>query len=144
MKLKTIWLASLLIFYFVGLATGVFLSRQVIANVAMIKTVGVRVYKDSNCTLLLTQIDWGMLEPGTTKNFSAYLRNESNVPISLSMTTQKWNPPEAEQFISVSWNQEGKTLEPNQVVSVTFTLSVSADISGVTSFSFEIVIVGSG
>jgi len=143
-KLKTIWLATLFIFYFVGLATGVFLARQVIANVAVIKTVGVGVYKDVNCALPLTQIDWGVLEPRTAKTFLAYLRNESNVPISLNMTTQNWNPTEAEQFISVSWDQEGKTLEVDQVVLVTFTLSVSAEVSGLTSFSFEIVIIGSG
>ena len=144
MRLKAIWLAALLLFYLVGVATGVFLAQRVIANVATIKTVGVGVYKDVNFTVSVTQIDWGVLEPGTTKNFTAYLRNESNVPISLNMTTQNWNHPEAEQFISVSWDQEGKMLEPNQVVSVTFTLSVSADVTGVTSFSFEIVIIGSG
>jgi len=143
-KLKAIWLATIFLFYLVGVATGVFLAQRVIANVATIKTVGVGVYKDVNFTVSVTQIDWGVLEPGTTKNHTVYLRNESNVPISLNMTTQNWNPPAAEQFISVSWDQEGKTLEPNQVVSVIFTLSVSADISGVTSFSFEIVIIGSG
>jgi len=143
-KLKAIWLATILLFYLVGVATGVFLAQRVIANVATIKTVGVGVYKDVDFTVSVTQIDWGVLEPGTTKNFTAYLRNESNVPISLNMTTQNWNPPEAEQFISVSWDQEGKMLEPDQVVSVTFTLSISADVSGVTSFSFEIVIIGSG
>jgi len=143
-RLKTIWLASLLLFYFVGLATGVFLAQRVIANVAVIKTVGVGVYEDVDFTVSVTQIDWGVLEPGATKNFTAYLRNESNVPISLNMTTQNWNPPEAEQFISVSWDQEGKTLQTNQVVSVTFSLSVSPNVSGVTSFSFEIVITGSG
>jgi len=143
-KLKMIWLATLLLFYFVGVATGVFLAQRVIANVAVIKTVGVGVYKDVNFTFSVTQIDWGVLEPGTTKNFTAYLRNESNVPISLNMTTQNWNPPAAKSYISVSWDQESKGLEPDQVVSVTFTLSVSAEVSGVTSFSFEIVIVGSG
>jgi len=143
-KLKAIWLATLLLFYLVGVATGVFLAQRVIANVATIKTVGVGVYKDVDFTVSVTQIDWGVLEPGAAKNFTAYLRNESNVPISLNMTTQNWNPPEAESYISVSWDQEGKTLKPDQVVSVTFTLSVSADVSGVTRFSFEIVIVGSG
>jgi len=143
-KLKAIWLAALLLFYLVGVATGVFLAQRVIANVATIKTVGVGVYKDVDFTVSVTQIDWGVLEPGTVKNFTAYLRNESNVPISLNMTTQNWNPPATESFISVSWDQEGKMLEPDQVVPVTFTLSVSADVSGVKSFSFEIVITGSG
>lgn len=144
MKLKTVWLSAFFLFYLVGVATGVFLTQRVITNVATIKTVGVGVYEDADCTLPLTQIDWGILEPGTAKSFGAYLRNESNVPISLNMTTQKWSPPGAESFISVSWDQESNTLEVNQVVSVTFTLSVSADISGFTSFSFEIVIIGSG
>ena len=144
MKLKAIWLAALLLFYLVGVATGVFLAQRVIANVATIKTVGVGVYKDVDFTVSVTQIDWGVLEPGATKNFTAYLRNESNVPIFLNMTSQNWNPPAAESFISVSWDQEGKRLEPDQVVSLTFTLSVSAEVSGVTSFSFEIVITGSG
>jgi len=143
-KLKAVWLATFFLFYLVGVATGVFVAQRMIANVAVIKTVGVGVYKDIDCTLPLTQIDWGVLEPGATKSFTAYLRNESNVPISLNMTIQNWIPPEAESHISISWDQEGKTLQANQVVSVVFTLSVSADITGINSFSFEIVTVGSG
>lgn len=141
---------TLFLFCFVGLATGVFLNHQVIGNVAAIKTANVGdveaqfgVYEDFNCTFPLTTIDWGVLEPGTTKRFLAYLRNESNVPISLNMTIQNWIPSEAKSYISVSWDHEGVSLEANLVIAVVFTLSVSSDVSGITNFSFEIVITGS-
>jgi len=143
-KLKTIWLASLLLFYFVGLATGMFLARKVITNTATIKTVGVGISPNPDFTVSLTQIDWGVLEPGMSKNYTAYMKNTGNVPLTLNMTIEGWNPAEAAQYITLVWDAEGKTLNVSEVIQVTFTLTVSANISGITSFSFQIVIVGSG
>lgn len=115
-----------------------------ISSRAQLKLVGVGVYKDVNFSLPVTEIDWGVVEPSETKNFSAYLKNESNVPISLSMYVENWNPPSASSFIALSWNCEASHVNIDGSLPVTFTLNVSASTAGFANFNFTIVIVGSG
>ena len=115
-----------------------------IRNVATLKVVGVSVYKDVNLTILLTEIDWGVVESGETRDFSAYIKNESNVPLSLAMRTESWEPANASSFIGLAWDYSGGLIPVDGSVPVTFSLSVDSAISGITSFSFTIVIIGSG
>jgi hypothetical protein len=115
-----------------------------ISNVASLKVVGVGVFKDVNFTVTVTQIDWGIVEAGENKNFSGYVKNESNVPITLSMYTEEWSPPNASGVISVTWDYGGGVIPTGGFVPVTFTLRVDPAVSTITSFSFTIVIVGSG
>jgi len=115
-----------------------------IENKAVVKVVGVGIYKDANFTVSLTEIDWGVLEPGESKNFSAYIVNKSNVPITLSMTTSDWQPINASQFITLSWNYHGEQIPINGYVEVIFTLTVNAAVSGIQAFGFVITIVRSG
>jgi hypothetical protein len=113
-----------------------------VSNSGTITAVGVGVYSDSGCTNPLSSIDWGMLEPGSSKDKTGYIRNEGNSVSTLSMSTSNWNPSTASNYMTLSWNYDGQTLNPNEVVQVKFTLSVSASINGITSFSFDITIVG--
>jgi archaellum component FlaG (FlaF/FlaG flagellin family) len=73
-----------------------------------------------------------------------YVKNTGNVPITLSMTTTAWNPAGAAGQITVMWDKESASLNPGQSTSATLTLSVSPSISGVTSFSVNVVVTGSG
>ena len=115
-----------------------------VSNVGRIKTIGVGVYKDSECLEALTSIDWGVLEPSETKPYSCYVRNEGSVPITLNMSCEKWLPVNASSFIFLGWDYAGHMLEVNDVVGVLLSLSVSPDIEGITSFSFDILIAGIG
>ena len=109
-----------------------------------IKAVGVAVYQDSALTLPLTEINWGIVEPGGEKNYTAYFKNESNVPTTLFLTTDNWSPLNVSSFIALTWDYDGQLLEVDVFVEATFTLAVDPAISGVETFSFDIVIVGSG
>jgi hypothetical protein len=109
-------------------------------SVGNIKALGVGVYWDSGCSQPVSSIDWGMVEPGAVKNVTIYIRNEGNAPITLSLQTSNWNPPNAADYISLSWNYNGQTINANQVIAVTLTLSISTNIQGITSFSFDIII----
>jgi hypothetical protein len=103
----------------------------------------VGVYWDADCTNRVTSIDWGTLYPGQTASKLIYIRNEGNVSMTLSLATENWNPPEAANYISLSWNYDGRTLRPGDVIPVTLYLSVSPNIpSTITSFSFDIIISG--
>ena len=115
-----------------------------IPTVATLKLMGVGVYKDVNFTVPVSEIDWGIIEPGEQKNFSAYIKNESNVPITLTMHTEDWSPLNASSFISFSWDYNGTEIPVDGYIPVTFILNVDTATASIDSFSFTIVIIGSG
>ena len=128
-----------------GLFVGGIMERsRRISNKAAIKAVGVGVYRDPALTVPLTEINWGILEPGEEKNHTAYIRNESNVPVTLVLASENWSPLNASSFVALTWDYEGQLLEVDGFVEVTFTLAVDPVISGIEAFSFDIVIVGTG
>lgn len=115
-----------------------------IPSTASLKVVGVGVYEDAACTISVTQINWGILEPGDTATFAAYIKNLSNVPITLTLQTEDWSPTNASNFITLSWDYDGSKIPVDSSIPVTLTLNVDAATSGIESFSFTIVIIGSG
>jgi len=115
-----------------------------LSSIGTVKAVGVSVYWDSGCSQAVSSIDWGLADPGSVKNVTVYVKNEGNTPITLSLQTANWNPPNAADYISLSWDYGGDIIGANQIVAVTLSLSISSNIQGVTTFSFDIVVVGSG
>jgi hypothetical protein len=109
-----------------------------------VKTVGVGVFWDSNCTNPVSYIDWGMVEPGSLNNVTVYVRNQGNVVASISLATENWNPSTASNYLALTWNYKGQQLNPLEVVQVTLTLTVSSSVQGIESFSFDIIISVSG
>jgi len=112
-----------------------------IGNFAVVKTVGVEVYWDSNATQPVTSIDWGMVEPGDSVNRTVFVVNPGNVPIVLDMRTENWSPENASNYIFMSWNYTGQAINLDEKVPVMLTLTVVQNVTGITSFSFDIVIV---
>ena len=125
-----------------GLAAALLVANQTISNTGNVKAVGVGVYWDSSCTNEVSSIDWGDLEPGATIDKTIYVKNEGSITVVLSMTTDNWNPASASSYITLSWNRENYVLNSGSVVQVVLTLSVSSSISGITNFSFDIIITG--
>ena len=144
MKSAAILTASILAALTVTVAFSLMSFYMPVHSVGQIKTVGVGVYWDINCTMRATGIDWGLLEPGQNKSVIVYVRNESNVPVSLSLSTANWNPVNASNYITLTWSYEGQFLKQGDVVKVALTLLVSDQIKGVADFSFDIIIAGSG
>ena len=138
-----LWMPLVITLCSISLCFAVMDMRRV-SNVGRIKTIGVGVYEESQCLNPLTSIDWGILEPSETKTYSCFVRNEANVPIILNMTCENWKPVNASSFIFLGWDYAGHMLEVNEVVGVLLSLSVSPDIEGITSFSFDILIAGIG
>jgi len=117
---------------------------RTISNVGTLKlSVDIVLLICASFTNRTTAINWGTLDPGTTKSFSIYIRNEGNSALTLSMSTSNWSPSTASNYITLNWNYNGQTVNPNGNVGVTFTLTVSNSIAGVSSFSFDISLVGS-
>ena len=108
-----------------------------------IAAVNVGIYSDFACTQKLESIDWGDIAPGEAVNRAVYLKNTGNTQITLSMTANNWNPPNANGPITLTWNKEGTLLNPGQVATATLTLTTVEDITSITTFSVTILIVGS-
>jgi len=127
-----------------GTVMGTLLGRVTLPNVGSVKAIGVGVYWDSSCSNQVTSINWGTVQPGSTKNMNVYIKNEGNAPETLSLETQNWSPAIASTYISLTWDYNGQVINVGGVIQVKLTLSVLNAIEGVTNFSFDIVITGSG
>jgi len=99
-------------------------------------------YWDSDCTNTVSSINWGTIYPGESKNVTIYIKNTGNVPLTLSLLTDNWNPSEAESYLTLSWNYNGEHLQADETLPVTLTLVVSSNTQGITNFSFNIIITG--
>ena len=115
-----------------------------IRTTGTIKAVGISVYSDSACTTSLTSIDWGVLEGGSVVTRTIYVKNTGNSALTLSLSASNWSPSGASSYIQLSSNYSGQALSSGQSLGVTLTLTVSTSITGITSFSFDIVVIGTG
>lgn len=114
-----------------------------IPSTASVKAVGVGIYWDIELAQPVTSINWGTIEPGENVNRSIYIQNVGNVPITIGLMTQNWNPPEA-SCITLAWNYTGQLINVNEAIPVTLTLSVPLEVTGFTNFSFDIIISAMG
>jgi len=128
---------------------GLLLSVRLIGTKGRIEAPpNIAIYEDVGCTISLSYIDWGSLEPGMARNVTMYIRNEGNGGTSLSLSTANWQPTNISDYMNLTWTYKGATLLPHAVVNVTLTLwsSSSREFTeyliayDVKDFSFDIVI----
>ena len=124
--------------------TGLLTMNLTVPSTGTVSTINVNAYSDSACTQTLTTLNWGNIAPGNSVTKTVYVKNTGNAQVTLKMTKTNWNPTTAGGVITVSWNKEGTTLGVSQVATATFTLSAPSSISGITTFTFDIVITGTG
>jgi hypothetical protein len=129
---------SLILFAFMLLV-----NTNIIANVSAVEARGVGVYWDSGCSETVFSIDWGALTPGSVKNIVVYIRNEVEESTYLTISTMSWNPLKASDHVTLRWDHSGQRMNPDEIIEVTLTLSVSRYIEEISSFSFHILITGS-
>lgn len=142
--ITVIFLSGILSGLMIAQVMSVYQASSTFSNVGVLKTIGIGVYSDSGLTNKVSTIDWGLLERGTQKSFTVYIRDEGNFPITMSMSTSNWNPSTASSYLTLTWNYNGQTINAGASVQVTLTLTVSASITGINSFSFDIIAAGSG
>jgi hypothetical protein len=104
----------------------------------------VEIYYDETCSNPVTTIDWGMLEPGDSSNYTIYAKNLGETPVMLYLNTQNWDPSEAPLHMSLDWNYTNEFIEANHSIPIMLTLTLSNDAPPMDDFSFEIVITGEG
>lgn len=137
----------LIVLVLIALATCVaalLTSETRIPSVGTVKTVGVEAFWDINCTSRVTEIYWGLVEPGQHVNATIYLKNEGNAPITLSINTENWSPSNASDHITLSWDYANQMIDPGTVIKTNLILAVSSNVMGITNFTFDIIITGIG
>jgi len=127
-----------------AVVTGILTTSRTVGSSGTVKAINVEVYWDLGCTQVVDQIDWGILEPSDTPTKTVYVKNTGNAALTLSMTYSGWDPPEAGSYITLSWDKESSTVDPDGVTGAILTLSVSGSISDITTFTFDITIEGTG
>lgn len=119
-------------------------NSQPISNAGEVKAIGVGVYWNSDGTNGVTSINWGILEPGSSMNRTCYIQNEGNSASTLSMNTTNWDPTNASDYISLTWDYGGQLVNPDEIIPVVLTLAISDSVTGITGFSFDIILAVSG
>jgi hypothetical protein len=109
---------------------------------SIVYSINVEIYSDHACTQRLTSIDWGEISPGGTSTQTFYIKNTGDISLVLQGSTDNWNPSEANGPITLTWNRENDNIAGGQTLQAVSTLSVSSTISGITDFSFDIIITG--
>ena len=113
-------------------------------TVTIISSPNIAVFSNSQCTQTLSSVDWGSITPGESVSKTIYIKNTGDVPLTLTMSPEDWSPSAASNSMDLTWNKQSSTLAVGQTTSAVLTLSVDSDITGITTFSVNIVIVGSG
>jgi len=131
-------------FLLVGAVIAVLTTQKTISGAGYVKSLGVGVYWNPECTNATSSVDFGGVEPGFSSSFTLYLRNEGNSDLNLSMSSENWDPANASDYMTLTWNREGQQISPDEVIEFVITLSVSEDIEGISSFSLDMIVSGTG
>jgi hypothetical protein len=124
--------------------SGALTSSKTISSTGVIAAANLGIYIDSGCTQALTSLSWGNISPGGSVTRAVYVKNVGNTQVTLSMVKSNWNPVSANGPITLVWNREGTVLAVGQVTNASLTLSTSLSISGISSFSLDVIISGTG
>jgi len=60
------------------------------------------------------------------------------------MNTTNWDPTNASDYISLTWDYGGQLVNPDEIIPVVLTLAISGNVTGITGFSFDIILAING
>jgi hypothetical protein len=127
---------------FLTLVTAGIIATQTIPSDGTITTINVGVYSNSECTQNCTSISWGSLYPGNTTNRIVYVKNTGTIPITLTMTANSWTPTNADDYLTLEWDQQNTALNVGETVTANITLTAAQYTGELQDFNVDIVITG--
>jgi hypothetical protein len=114
-----------------------------IGSSGVVSAANLGVYSDSACTTTLSSINWGNISPGGTATYTVYVKNTGSVALTLAFSMGSWSPSGASSYFSLAWSYtSGTKVNAGVIVPITFTLSLSSSVTGITNFQFQITITG--
>jgi hypothetical protein len=146
-KIKKVTIAFVAATVLLGLtfslfSSGTLVEAREVKSPSISATEGIGVYADSLCTKNLTLIDWGTISAGQSVPRILYVMNLGKFPLRLSLQATNLVPATANGQLTLTWNQEGTKLFSKQIKMATLTLTLSPEISGVTTFDMDVIISG--
>lgn len=101
---------------------------------------GGNVYSNEGLRVEPTNLSWGTVDPSRNTTRIIVVRNLWQGTADLGLSTFDWVPPEAANYLSLTWDYDGKPLEGLASLLVNLTLTVSSDVVGknITDFDFKI------
>ncbi len=105
--------------------------------------VDLRTYADPECSRELTSLDWGQLDANSTNTYTIYLKNMSEIPVTIRYAKANWEPANAKDYFTLIWNEPKSPLTAGGVTKQTFWLYVSPKIQSIGNFNVDIVIIAS-
>jgi hypothetical protein len=109
-----------------------------------LRAVGVAFYKDAAATQPATNVTWGLLNSNGSYSTLLYCKDIKNTNVTLALTINGWNPTDAVSYMTAGWNYTGATIHPNAIVPILFQLQIFSNATGITSFSYNYVVVATG
>lgn len=135
---KYMWLILALLAT-VALVCALTLPSVLIHNKGNVHTANIDVFEDSACTIPLTEIDWGVVYVGVSYNTVCYVYATSPNPLKLSMTYGNFTPANISAVLTLTWNLENATIQPQTPLQAMFTLQISKSDSE-SAFTFDILV----
>ena len=103
----------------------------------------IAIYSDPQATIACTNVDCGKVSQDSTSNQTIYIKNTGNVSKTLKMITVNCDPLFARSPLTVTWSQDGTTLEPGSIVPATLNLKMASNTGSFSDIIFNVVISGS-
>jgi len=91
-------------------------------------------------TVDVETLDWGSLDPGANTTRIVQVTSMVNNQQVLSLATSEWNPANATDYLTLTWNYTGESLQAQKTIPIELTLQVSPLTEGITEFSFNVTI----
>ena len=145
MNKKPYLLVLILLSALVGGVIGAgFVERRISSSgTVFIPNLNLEAYWEATCQNTVDNIDWGTLRPRENTTQIIYLKNIGNTPLKLNLVIENWNPIEAGTHLSIAWNQENATIAENEVLPTEITMTVANTVVGISSYTNDIIILGS-
>ena len=133
------------------MATGLLLTATTIGLLSVteevafegtITTLNVGLFLDQQCTQNCDSMSWGGIYAGESASKTIYVKNTGDANITLSMSITDWIPESADGPISMTWNRENYTLDPEETIQATLTLTISENTDGISNFGYKMLITG--
>lgn len=127
---------------FLTVATASLLSNQTVPLNGTINAVNLGVFTDSSCSTPVTVLNVGALNPGGTATQTVWVKNTGNIPETLTMTVNNWNPSNATSSLTLTWNRPNYVLNAGAIVQATITLTAATNTGSLTTFSCDVTLTG--
>ena len=121
---------------------GLLTVTEEVAFEGTITTLNVELFLDQQGTQNCDSMSWGGIYAGESASKTIYVKNTGDATITLSMSITDWIPESADGPISMTWNRENYTLDPEETIQATLTLTISENTAGISNFGYKMLITG--